>query len=305
MNVMLSLFLLGLIMLFFGAELLIGNGKKLAATLRIPPIIIGITLVAFGTSLPEMVVSLLANLKGEGGIALGNIIGSNIANIGLVLGFSAIVAPISFQFSNNRVDFLFLVGISFLLVIICFSGDILRIHGFVFVILLMGYLRSLILRRQVDNRNNNAQENIGRIVLLTSVGIVLLYIGTELFIRGSIGIAKQMGVTNTNIGLTLVAFGTSAPELAASLSAARKGESDMIIGNIIGSNLFNILAVIGVTSLFNTIVVNIEELQISIIIFFGLVCLLPILLVMFNKIHRISGIFLSIIYLLFLFMVYY
>ena len=95
-----------------------------------------------------------------------------------------------------------------------------------------------------------------RIVLFTSVGIVLLYIGTELFIRGSIGIAKQMGVTNTNIGLTLVALGTSVPELAASLSAARKGESDMIIGNIIGSNLFNILAVIGVTSLFNTIVVR-------------------------------------------------
>ena len=305
MIVMLLLFLSGLFVLFFGAELLIGNGKKLAATFGIPPIIIGITLVAFGTSLPEMVVSLLANLKGEGGIALGNIIGSNIANIGLVLGFSAIVAPISFQFKNNRSDFFFLVGISFLLAIICFSGDILRIYGLVFVLLLTGYLRSLFLRRKMDNSNNNSQENMVRIVLFTSVGIVLLYIGTELFIRGSIGIAKQMGVTNTNIGLTLVALGTSAPELAASLSAARKGESDMIIGNIIGSNLFNILAVIGVTSLFNTIVVNIEELQISIIIFLGLVCLLPILLAVFNKIHRISGIFLSIIYLLFLFMVYY
>lgn len=305
MIVMLSLFLSGLSVLFFGAELLIRNGKKLAANLGIPPIIIGITLVAFGTSLPEMVVSLLANLKGEGGIALGNIIGSNIANIGLVLGFSAIVTPISFQFSNTKSDFFFLVGISFLLVIICFSGNILRIHGLVFVILLIGYLWSLLLRRQVDNSNKNSQEKMGRIVLFTCVGIVLLYIGTELFIRGSIGIAKQIGVTNTNIGLTLVALGTSAPELATSLSAARKGESDMIIGNIIGSNLFNILAVIGVTSLFNTIVVNIEELQISIYIFLSLVCLLPIILAVFNKIHRISGLLLSIIYLLFLFMVYY
>ncbi len=302
---MLFLFLSGMVFLYYGAEYLIDNGKKLAIYLEISPIIIGLTIVAFGTSLPEMIVSLLANLKGEGGIALGNIIGSNIANIGLVLGVSALLSPISLQFSKARTDFLFLVFISFLLVAICYLGEITKIHGFIFVLLLAGYLRSLFNRGKVNNGNTEFTDKIPMVICLTILGIFLLYSGTELFIRGSIGIAEIFGVTNTTIGLTLIALGTSAPELAASISAARKGESDMIIGNIIGSNLFNILAVIGFTSIFKNINIKFNELQYSIYIFIGLSCLLPIILLINNKINRFTGFVFCFTYGIFLYLAYY
>ncbi len=304
MIINLLFFISGLGILFYGAELLIDNGKKLAIKMAIPPIVIGITLVAFGTSLPEMIVSLIANLKGEDGIAIGNIIGSNIANIGLVLGIASITTPIYSRFKNIKRDFSFLICVTFIFSYICYMGDISRTHGLLFITLLVSYLFILFKKNEEDNFNNPVVEKIYMTTFWIIISISSLYIGTELFIKGAIGIAHSLGVSNTSIGLTIVALGTSAPELATTLSAAKRKEHDMIIGNIIGSNLFNILAVIGVTAIFNTIFVEINEIKTSLIIFNGLTCLLLINLMAFNKLSRVSGAICFSIYLTFLYVVY-
>ena len=261
MIVMLALFLLGLIMLFFGAELLIENGKKLAATLRISPIIIGITLVAFGTSLPEMVVSLLANLKGEGGIALGNIIGSNIANIGLVLGVTAIFTPVFFSYKRISFDLYFLMFITLLPLLFIYLGDLIFWQGLIFILLLGGYCWQLYKK---DHRYDEQQENqnvtgIFFISLKIILGMVGLGFGAYFFVLGATGIALALGVSSLVIGMSIVALGTSLPEFAASIVAAKHNETGFVIGNIIGSNIMNIVAVLGFTLLIRPIPVEFSD----------------------------------------------
>ena len=287
-------------MLYFGAEYLIKSGKKLAYIFNISPVVVGITIVAFGTSLPEMFVSVLSNLNGYSQIALGNIIGSNISNIGLVLGLTAISNEIIVKFKTVKIDFYFLVIISITFFILCFLNILNRFVGVLFIVLLIFYLKNLILRKQINTKSSENNGSIYFHSFIIVLSSILLYTGTECFIKGAKGIAQLLGFNNSVVGLTLVAFGTSAPELATSFIAVRRKEYNMIIGNIIGSNLFNILAVMGITLVLKPIFIE-TDILIILIIFLMLSLLLPLILYYRNRVSRIEGFTAFCVYLFFLY----
>ena len=287
-------------MLYFGAEYLIKSGKKLAYIFNISPVVVGITIVAFGTSLPEMFVSVLSNLNGYSQIALGNIIGSNISNIGLVLGLTAISNVIIVKFKTVKIDFYFLVIISITFFILCFLNILNRFVGVLFIVLLIFYLKNLIIRKQINTKSSENNGSIYFHSFIIVLSSILLYTGTECFIKGAKGIAQLLGFNNSVVGLTLVAFGTSAPELATSFIAVRRKEYNMIIGNIIGSNLFNILAVMGITLVLKPIFIE-TDILIILIIFLMLSLLLPLILYYRNRVSRIEGFTAFCVYLFFLY----
>ena len=254
-------FSLGTILLYFGADYLILGSKSIASKFKIPPIVVGITLVAFGTSLPELIVSIIAILKGESGIVIGNVVGSNIANIGLVLGVTAILTPIVFSFKKISFDLYFLIVITFLPLLFIYLGELVLWQGICFLLLLGGYCWHL-LNEDHEFDENLSDENLSdglTISLKIIFGIIGLGFGAHIFVLGAKGIAIALGVSSLVIGMSMVALGTSLPELAASLAAAKHNEKDFVIGNIIGSNIMNIIAVLGFTLLIHPISVEFTE----------------------------------------------
>ena len=254
-------FSLGTILLYFGADYLILGSKSIASRFKIPPIVVGITLVAFGTSLPELIVSIIAILKGESGIVIGNVVGSNIANIGLVLGVTAILTPIVFSFKKISFDLYFLIVITFLPLLFIYLGELVLWQGICFLLLLGGYCWHL-LNEDHEFDENLSDENLSdglTISLKIIFGIIGLGFGAHIFVLGAKGIAIALGVSSLVIGMSIVALGTSLPELAASLASAKHNEKDFVIGNIIGSNIMNIIAVLGFTLLIHPISVEFTE----------------------------------------------
>jgi len=255
-------FSLGTILLYFGADYLILGSKSIASRFKIPPIVVGITLVAFGTSLPELIVSIIAILKGESGIVIGNVVGSNIANIGLVLGVTAILTPIVFSFKKISFDYYFLIVITFLPLFFIYLGELVLWQGICFLLLLGGYCWH-IFNKDHEYDENHSDENLSdRLTILLKIifGIIGLGFGAHIFVLGAKGIAIALGVSSLVIGMSMVALGTSLPELAASLAAAKHNEKDFVIGNIIGSNIMNIIAVLGFTLLIHPISVEFTEI---------------------------------------------
>ena len=254
-------FSLGTILLYFGADYLILGSKSIASKFKIPPIVVGITLVAFGTSLPELIVSIIAILKGESGIVIGNVVGSNIANIGLVLGVTAILTPIVFSFKKISFDIYFLIVITFLPLLFIYLGELVLWQGICFLLLLGGYCWHLF-NKDHEYDENHSDENLSdglTISIKIIFGIIGLGFGAHIFVLGAKGIAIALGVSSLVIGMSIVALGTSLPELAASLAAAKHNEKDFVIGNIIGSNIMNIIAVLGFTLLIHPISVEFTE----------------------------------------------
>ena len=254
-------FSLGAILLYFGADYLILGSKSIASKFKIPPIVVGITLVAFGTSLPELIVSIMAILKGESGIVIGNVVGSNIANIGLVLGVTAILTPIIFSFKKISFDIYFLIVITFLPLLFIYLGELVLWQGICFLLLLGGYCWHLF-SKDHEYDENHSDENLSdglTISIKIIFGIIGLGFGAHIFVLGAKGIAIALGVSSLVIGMSIVALGTSLPELAASLAAAKHNEKDFVIGNIIGSNIMNIIAVLGFTLLIHPISVEFTE----------------------------------------------
>ena len=254
-------FSLGTILLYFGADYLILGSKSIASKFKIPPIVVGITLVAFGTSLPELIVSIIAILKGESGIVIGNVVGSNIANIGLVLGVTAILTPIIFSFKKISFDIYFLIVITFLPLLFIYLGELVLWQGICFLLLLGGYCWHLF-NKDHEYDENHSDENLFdglNISIKIIFGIIGLGFGAHIFVLGAKGIAIALGVSSLVIGMSIVALGTSLPELAASLAATKHNEKDFVIGNIIGSNIMNIIAVLGFTLLIHPISVEFTE----------------------------------------------
>ncbi len=250
----LLLALLGVVLLYVGGEVLVRSASGLASRLGVRPLVIGLTVVAFGTSAPELAASLTAALSGTPEIAIGNVVGSNIANVGLILGITALVYPLatSMRFVRREVPLMLLV--TALLVPVLWGGAVLRWEGAVLLVLLAGFL--WVITRTGSSVLEEAEESgqARRVPLLlglagTAVGVVLLWLGGRALVGGAVDIATGLGVPQRVIGLTLVAVGTSLPELASSMVAAMRRETDIILGNIIGSNVFNLLAVLGTTSL--------------------------------------------------------
>ena len=260
--------LVGFVLLYFGAEWLVKGSSSLARSLGITPIVIGLTVVAFGTSAPELVVSLISSIKGKSMIAVGNVVGSNICNIALVLGLSALFNPIKSDPSVIRRDIPIMLGISLYLLVLSLNSRLGRIEGATLFAGIIAYtfMNYYLAKKETLNAGDAAGsempgaieselEEIGYIasrskqIMLVVVGIAGVVGGAQMVVESAVYIMTQLGVSEKFIGLTIVAFGTSLPELATSVVAAMRGEMDISIGNLVGSNVFNIMSVLGVASL--------------------------------------------------------
>lgn len=249
----LLLIVLGVVMVLWGADRLTEGASALARRMRVPEIVIGLTIVAAGTSAPELFVSLVSALKDTPDMAVGNVVGSNIFNTLLIVGCAAMVAPMVIAPSTVKKDIPFAVGASMLLpAVILVGNDVSRSDGFVmlaFFALFMVYTFRVALQKGNDeNASVVAPVNVWKSLLYVVAGLGGLIIGSNLFVDSASDVARQLDISEGVIGLTIVAGGTSLPELATSVVAARKGQSAIAIGNVIGSNVFNILLILGLTA---------------------------------------------------------
>lgn len=264
MSVMTFVYLIaGLVLLVAGAEVLVRGAAKLAAQFGIPPLVIGLTVVAFGTSAPETAVSVQAAFNGSGDLAIGNVIGSNIANVLLILGLTALVAPLIVSRQLIRLDVPIMIGASLVTYALAWDGSLSRLDGALLFAAVVAYTLFLV----ISSRREKAAEaddefakefgldepakpyagliNAGLVI----TGLVLLVLGSNFLVEGAVELARALGLSELVIGLTVIAIGTSLPELATSILAAIRGERDIAVGNIVGSNIFNLLCVLGLASL--------------------------------------------------------
>lgn len=256
------LLFIGLILLVWSSDLFIDGAASVAKHMSISPLIIGVVVLGFGTSAPEIVVAILASLDNSPGLAIGNVIGSNIANIALVLGATAIISPIIVKSSLLKREFPIVLGITILGLVLMLDNELGTIDGIILLSLLIIVMVWMIrANKQAEGTNDpivaETQQELDshpeisykKSILLLIVGLVILVLSAKLMVWGAVDIAKFFGVSDMIIGLTIVAIGTSLPELAAAITAAKKGEADLMIGNLLGSNLFNLLAVLAMPAL--------------------------------------------------------
>lgn len=279
----LLLVIAGLVLLIWGADRFVHGAAATARNLGVAPLMIGLTVVAFATSAPEILVSVVAALQGEPGLAFGNAIGSNIVNIGLVLGLTAMIRPIRLESATLRREMPALLAVSLLTVSLFLDTFLSRIDGIVMLtglVIVMVWLARLGLRSAANDpiaMDYDAEIPTDVSMIMAAVWLIVglgtLLVGAELLVDGAIGIAKMLGVSEVVIGITIVAFGTSLPELAVSLASALKGEYGLAIGNIVGSNIFNLLAVIGIAATIEpaTLAPSVLSLHIFVMVAFTLV----------------------------------
>lgn len=310
---MIALFLFGgFALLLLGGELLVKGSVAIATRLRVSKVIIGLTLVAFATSAPELLVSVIAAIRGKSDIALGNVIGSNIANVGLILGSTALLFKLQADLRTYVNDWLFLLLANTLLAAFLFLGGISTIQGGLLVLLLIGY-NVIQIRKAKKNQAEYAESDEALLkgdsskpffvsLFLVVLGALGLKFGAQLFVDGISAVALSFGWTERFVSVTMVAFGTSVPELAASITAARKSESDIAVGNIIGSNIFNILSVLGFTALIQPITLQdmaLFKVDFHVSVFFTLL-IIPLMAVFTRgKLGRVEGALLLGFYLIF------
>lgn len=310
--------LTGFILLIAGSEVLIRGGVGLANKLKIPAMLVGVTIIAFGTSLPELIVSLNAGFKGNDGISVGNVVGSNIANILLILGLSCSVRPLVFNTKFINIDnfFLFLSTILFI-IITALYGNLPRFGGILLLITFIIFMYFSINNALQTNKKNKVDQLLtedelqilkkGQPILVSLfyiiTGLSVLVFGADTLVNSAVIIARSFGVSEVIIGLTLVSIGTSLPELAASIMAAVKKENEMALGNIIGSNIFNILLILGTTA--SVIPLRVDE---QIIKFDNFVMLAATIIFLgflaYKRIPRSAGLIFTISYFLYLYHLY-
>lgn len=261
----------GFALLTWSADRFVAGASALAYNLNISPLIIGLTIVSLGTSAPEILVSAVASLQGNGGLAIGNALGSNITNIGLVMGVTALIVPLSIHSRIVQRELPLLIGVMVLALLLLLDGTLGRLDG---VILLSGMVLMLLWMTRVGIREKSSQDpmideftdevptdmSMRTAGLWTAAGALLLLASSKILVWGAVSIAHNMGVSDLVIGLTIVALGTSLPELAACIMSALKNEPDIAIGNVVGSNIFNLLAVLALPGLINPIAVSNEVL---------------------------------------------
>lgn len=296
-----SILIIGMVFIYLGAEGLVWGGTGIATKLRISPMVIGLTVVAFGTSLPEFTVSLYSVLNGVNDIALGNIVGSNIANVALILAAAAIVFPIAVDFKIIRNDLYFVIAISILFLALSVDGSISRIDGIILVSGLIIYLIRLVRRPTVAHELDfdKPKGNIIVFGLAVTIGLLALILGTQLFIDSAVKVARALGMSELVIGLTIVAIGTSLPELATSMVAAFHKHSEIVLGNIMGSNVFNLMAVMGVVPMFKAVNVPAQVIYIQLPLMLGLTIILFPILKLGNGVKRSAGVVLLAVYIVF------
>lgn len=249
----------GFVLLVKGADYFVDGAVGIAARFGIPQLVIGLTIAAMGTSAPEAAVSITSALKGSAGITVGNVVGSNIMNILVILGLASVITPIAVKKSTRNFEIPGMIAITILFLLLgCTGGEIVRLEGVILWVVFIGYLFYLlwIARHNKDEDEAEPQRKWSLPVQIIAIagGIAAVVIGSDLAVDGATEIARVFGMSDRIIGLTIVAFGTSLPELVTSVTAARRGNADIAIGNIVGSNIFNILFVAGTTALITPVV---------------------------------------------------
>ena len=298
--------ILGIALLVKGADWLVDGASGLATSFGVSPLFIGLTVVAFGTSAPELAVSISASMKGSGSIAISNVVGSNIANIALVIGFSAILSPLAISKTTIRKELPFNILISFALMAMLLRGakyGLDRYDGFVLIIFLIIFMEYTLMmaksdreRKKLDQQSILSQEEDDEIKkmrikngILTLIGLVMVVFGADLTVDSATEIALQLGISEALVGLTMIAIGTSLPELVTSVTAILKKQDDLAIGNIVGSNIFNICLILGVSSILKPIGVIVDHYWGDILFMSMLAVFLLLTTMKKSKITRLEG----------------
>lgn len=310
-NLTLSLLALfcGVAMLVAGGEGLVSGASKFALRHGMRPMVVGLTIVAFGTSTPELFVSINAAFHDHVDIMIGNVIGSNIANIGLVLAFSAILRVIPVTFESIKRELFLVLGASLLVLLITYNGYFSRIYGLLFIGSLILYtIYVQLINKGGDYGDSIVDELLEResnlkIVGLQVLGLILLAYGSNLFIDGAVDVARHLGVTELVVGLSVAAIGTSLPELASSIAAIRRGECDILVGNIIGSNMFNLLMVMGGTAMVRPFTINEGLLIRDLPVMIGFTAFLVPVIYLRGRVDRLTGLVMLVAYGGYLFLV--
>lgn len=297
------LLIVGFAMLIKGADWFVEGASKIAARLGIPKLIIGLTIVAMGTSAPEAAISISAALKSSADIAVGNVVGSNIMNILLILGVTAVILPISVKKTTIKYDIPFLFAITSVFVVLGLTDNALgAIDGLILLALFVGYMVYLFIsaKNKQSTQPQKSDENKGGKILifigLIVVGCALIVIGSNLTVDSAVFIAKAFGINERIIGLTIIAFGTSLPELVTSVTAAVKGKTDIAVGNIVGSNIFNILFVLGISAIITPVAYQSDFFVDSLICIGTCLLLLVCVINKRNRLKRSGGIIMLICY---------
>jgi len=280
----------GLLGLFLGGDWLVRGASQIAARFNVPPLIIGLTIVRFGTSTPELLVSLQAAFDGLPGISIGNVVGSNTANILLILGVAGIIAPPIADFLNMRRDLFWMLGAALVMPVIIASGYVGRIEGAALITGLIIYLGlSFRAMRNDPTEALPSDVNLLHAAGFTIAGLIAVMVGAKYLVESATIIARHLGVSEAMIGLSIVAIGTSLPELATTVAAAIKGEREIALGNIIGSNIFNILAILGLTGLIIPIPVDTRFMSFDVPVMICATLLILGLIYVRGEISRIAG----------------
>ncbi|HIE16213.1 MAG TPA: calcium/sodium antiporter [Bacteroidales bacterium] len=309
MTIDIFLLTLGILLLYLGGNFLVKSSVSLANHFNVSPFFIGIVIISFGTSFPELVVSVNAAIKGHPDISLGNIIGSNIANIALALGLTAIVLPIIVKKKTLWIDWLTIFIISGLLILFSLNNKLQRVEGISFLIILILYYTYQIYETRKYRKKINIEKpqyGIYLSIVIIILAFVSLTFGAKWAVESGSSIAKSLGVSERIISLTIIAFGTSLPEIVTSFVAALKKQLDISIANVLGSNIFNIAGVLGITSIITPIRIDYQILHFDYFWMIGFLIILLFMLFVFNKqkISGIEGIILIAVYALYLFLLF-
>jgi len=297
---------IGGLMLYFGAEGIIRGGVGVARHFNISPLIIGLTIIAFGTSLPELIVSITAALNGNSSLSVGNTIGSNIVNTGLLLGLSSLIFPIAAIYSHVRKDLWINIAIIVIFILFAFDGLISAFEGFIMFLCLVYYMFSRAENSDdIDDLSDDDEiKSNQKLIIFIVGGIFILPYGADVFVEGAVSIAKKIGVSEAVVGLSIAALGTSLPEIVTSIVAALKKEREISIGNILGSNIFNILCVLGVSSMITPLEspFHMMEREVYFLLFYGFFMIF--ISRSSQPIHRILSTILLIIYIYFIYLLF-
>ncbi len=303
------LLIVGLAVLILGGELLVRGASRIALRLKMSPLVVGVTIVAFGTSAPELLISIQAALAGSPDITMGNVIGSNICNLALVLGVTALIAPIPVNSDSIKIDWPMTMGCSLLLYFLVQEGYVNDYEGIGFVLLLLLYMFFIIRRSRKNHLSpedlglevaepvNKGDKSLYKDILLILIGGVGLFFGSDWFVNSAKDLAIYMGISERIVGITVVALGTSLPELVTSVVAAFKKQTDMALGNLMGSNIFNILSILGITSLISEIEVSPVIVNSDMIWMLGITLLILPFMALNKIIDRYEGLILVGIYI--------
>ena len=300
--------IIGFFFLIKGADLFVDGASSIARKFNVPPMVIGLTIVAMGTSAPEAAVSITSSLAGQNDMSVANVVGSNFFNILVVLGVSAILAKLPVEKNTIRKDTPFLILISLLLLLFGINMNVSRIEGIILLILFAYFLYSTVMNAKSTSSESvseaattaelevGEETSMGKTILLSIIGIIGIILGGDMVVNSATNIATSFGMSANLVGLTIVAIGTSLPEFVTSVIAVRKGETEIAIGNVIGSNIFNILLVLGLASTISPINISMFAL-IDIVFMFAITILLYFFMKKSNSLVKYQGIIFIVVYL--------